>query len=206
MRSNAIYAAYAESLEWLAVLAVVVDVSNIMTLVLIDLVHGGLRGVQAGAIGLAVLFALVVGITTLIGMLLVFTLPQCFQAMVSRGLVRRFGSRAHVGVLLALPVTAVVTWYCYDYLFAPFFSFGANQGPAWKPHQHGLTATRYLGALAFQAPATMFSAAYAAAEMGRLSRKAVLLLALVAAVITGGIMGHHLAEQQYQFLHGNGAH
>ena len=206
MRSNAIYAAYAQSLEWLAVLAaIVVAVSNIVALMLVDFVHDNPNRMWENAIGMMVLFTPLFGMITVVGTLLVFTLPQCFQAVVSSGLVRRFGSQAHMGVLLVLPVTAVITWYCYDYLIAPFFSLGLNEGPDWRPYQHGMTATRYLGVLAFQAPATLFSAAYAAAGDGRLSRRIVLLLALTAAVVAGGITGHRQAEQQYQFLRGSSA-
>ncbi len=117
------------------------------------------------------LIVLLVGTISVIGTLLVFTLPQCFQAAVSNGFVRRFGRDAHMGVLLALPVTAVITWYCFDYLTPPSFNLGINQGPGWEPYKHGLTTTRYLTALAFQAPATLFSAVYSAASVGCLPPK-----------------------------------
>ena len=193
--------AYAQSLAWLAILAAVIaGVSNIVELVFTDFIHGNPHRTQGDVITMMVILTPLLGIIALIGTLLVFTLPQCFQAAVSGALVRRFGSRAQAGVLLALPITAAVTWYCYDYLTPSDVGLAINEGPDWKSYQHGLTLARYEAALAFQVPATLFSVAYAAASAARLSRRTVVLLALAAATIAGGIMGHHLAEGQYQFL------
>ena len=109
MSSSVIYAAYARSLAWLAVLAaVVVGVSNTVAAVLINYVHDHPHRTR-GEIVVAMVIVLLVGTISVIGTLLVFTLPQCFQAAVSNGFVRRFGRDAHMGVLLALPVTAVIT-------------------------------------------------------------------------------------------------
>jgi hypothetical protein len=62
-------------------------------------------------------------------------------------------------VLPALPVTAVLTWYCYDYL-TPDFNLGINADPDWTPYQHGISIAHYQGALLFQAPVTLFSFLY----------------------------------------------
>lgn len=197
----AVRSAYAQSLAWLAVLAAtIVGVWGIVELVFIDVIHGNPDRTQGNAIITIITFTPVLGIIALAGTLLVFTLPQCFQAAVSGVFVRRFGSRAQAGVLLALPITAVITWYCYDYLTPSDFGLAIGDGPDWKPYQHGLTVTRYVATLAFQAPVTLFSVVYAAAGTARLSRRTVILLALAAAVAFGGIMGHREAEGQYQFL------
>lgn len=193
--------AYAQSLVWLAILAAVTaGVSNIVELVFIDFIHGNPHRTQGNAITMMVTFTPLLGMVALIGVLLVLTLPQCFQATVSGALVRRFGSRAQAGVLLALPITAAMAWYCYDYLTPSDVGLAINEGPDWEPYQHGLTLARYTEALAFQVPATLFSVAYAAADAARPSRRIVVLLALAVAIIAGGIMGHHAAEGQYQFL------
>ncbi len=198
---RAVVFAYARSLAWLAILAaVIIGIQNIVGLVLIDFVRGNPHRTQGNAIFMMITFTPLFGLVALIGVLLVLTLPQCFQAVISSALVRRFGSRAQAGVLLALPITATMTWYCYDYLTPSDVGLAINEGPDWKPYQHGLTLARYAAALAFQVPATLFSVAYAATSAARPSRKTVILLAFAAAIIAGGIMGHRTAEGQYQFL------
>lgn len=193
--------AYARSLAWLAILAaVIVGIQNIVGLVFIDFIHSNPHRTQGNAIFMMIAYTPLFGLVALIGVLLVLTLPQCFQAAVSSALVCQFGSRAQAGVWLALPITAAMTWYCYDYLTPSDVGLAINEGPDWKPYQHGLTLARYAAALAFQVPATLFSVAYAAAGATRPSRKTVILLAFAAAVIAGGIMGHRTAEGQYQFL------
>jgi len=144
------------------------------------------------------LFSPLLGLIAALGMLLVLTLPQVFQAALASALVRRFGNRAHWAVLLALPITAATTWYCFDYL-TPTGGLALSNGPDWLPWHHGLTPDRYLLALAFQAPATFFAVAYAAGT-ARGRRTVILILALASAVVVGGVAGHYRAESQYRFL------
>ena len=192
---------YAKSLAWLAILAaVIVGVQNVVGLFLIDFLHGNPHRTQGNAVFMMIVYTPLFGLVTLVGVLLVFTLPQCFQAAVSSAFGYRFGGRAQAGVLLALPITAIVTWYCYDYLTPSDVGLAINEGPDWKPYQHGLTLARYGATLAVQVPATLFSVAYAAAGTARPSRKTVIVLAFAAAIIAGTIMGHRTAEGQYQFL------
>ena len=192
---------YAKSLAWLAILAAVIaGIQNIVGLVFIDFIHGNPHRTQGNAIFMMIVYTPLLGLVALVGVLLVFTLPQCFQAAISSALGYRFGSRAQAGVWLALPVTAAMTWYCYDYLTPSDVGLAINEGPDWQPYQHGLTLARYGATLAFQVPATLFSVAYAAAGAARPSRKTVILLAFTAAIIAGTIMGHRTAEGQYQFL------
>jgi phosphotransferase system glucose/maltose/N-acetylglucosamine-specific IIC component len=201
MNASAIRAMYARSLAWLTVLAAVIcGVSNIMSLVLIDFVHGNPHRTQENAIEMIVLFTPLFGLIAAAGTVIGFALPQCFQAVVSGALVRRFGGHAHVAVLLALPMTAIITWYSYDYLTPTDVNLAINTGPDWQPYQHGITAARYLAALACQTPVTLFSVAYIGTTGRRLPRKAVLLLALTAALLAGGFAGYRQAEGEYQFL------
>jgi hypothetical protein len=68
----------------------------------------------------------VAGIIALIGTFLVFALPQFFQAEVVGALDQIFGDRARFAALLALPLTAVLPWYCYDYLTPSNLCFAGN--------------------------------------------------------------------------------
>ena len=161
VNANAIHAMYARSLAWLMVVAAVIGgVSNVVSLVLIDFVHGNPHRTQENAFEMIIMFTPLLGLIAAVGTVIVFALPQCFQAVVSGTLVRRFGGYAQAAVLLVLPMTAVITWYPYDYLTPSDFNLGINDGPDWQPYQHGLTAARYLSALACQTPATLFSVAY----------------------------------------------
>jgi hypothetical protein len=198
---SAIYAMYARSLAWLTVAATVIGgVSNVMSMVLIDFVHGNPHRTQENALEMIITFTPLLGLIAAAGTVIVFALPQCFQAVVSSMLVRRFGSHAQAAVLLVLPMTAVITWYSYDYLTPSDFNLGINDGPDWQPYQHGLTVARYLAALACQTPATLFSVAYVGTTGSGFPRKTVVLLALAAAILAGGFVGYRHAEGQYQFL------
>lgn len=203
MTPSATQEAYARSLAWLAVLAAVVfGVQLIFELVFVDFIHSNPHRPQSNAIFMMMTDPLLLGVPIIIGMLLVFTLPQCFQAVCAGWLVRRFESRAQAGVLLLLPITAVITWYCFDYLTPSDVGLGINDDADWRPYQHGLTINRYAAALAVQALVTLFSVAYTAAGSGtaRVSRRSVIRLALAAAIVVGAVAGFRIAQGQYQFL------
>jgi len=189
---------YARSLAWLTVLAAVIcGISNIISLVLIDFVHGNPHRTQENAFEMIIIFTPLRGLIAAIGTAIVFALPQCFQAIVGA---RRFGGHAQGAVLLALPMTAVITWYSYDYLTPFDVNLAIHVGPGWQLYQHGITTARYLAALACQTLATLFSVAYVGTTGRHLPRKAVVLVALAAAVLAGGLAGYLQAEAQYQFL------
>ena len=101
---------YAKSLAWLAILtAVIVGIQNIVELVLIDFIHGNPHRTQGNAIFMMIVYTPLLGLGALVGVLLVLTMPQCFQATISSALGCRLGSRAQAGVWVALPVTAALT-------------------------------------------------------------------------------------------------
>lgn len=199
--ARTVYAMYARSLAWLTLLAAVgVGVSQIVELVLIDFVHGNPHRTQENAVEMMIIFAPLFGLIAAVDTVIVFSLPLSFQALVSGALARQFGGRAQMAVLLALPITALITWYAFDYLIPSYTPLAITAGPDWQPYRHGLTSARYFAALAFQTPATLFSVAYVGTTGSPRRRRAVVLLALVAAAIAGGYEGHRVAATQYQFL------
>jgi hypothetical protein len=198
VNAKAIPALYARSLAWLTVLAAIIcGVSIILSNVLIDFVHGNPHRTRENTVEMIIMFPPLFGLIAVIGTVIVFALPQCFQALVSGALVRRFGGHSQAAVLLVLPLTAVITWYCFDYLVP---DLGIYEGPDGQRYRHGLTAARYLATLACQMPVTVFSVAYAGTAGNSFHRKAVIFLALAAAMLAGGFWGYYLAEEQYQFL------
>ncbi len=198
MNPKAVWASYACSLAWLAVLAAVIPVVSIVVeLVLVDFIHGNPHRTRENTVEMLILDPPFLGLLAVLATILVFTLPQCVQALVSGALVGRFGNQARAGVLLGLPLTAILTWYCWDCLTP--VSLLISQSPADTLYRHGLTRGRYFGALAFQAPATLFSVAYDVARTARRTRRALTLLALLAAVTAGVVLGWRDAQVQYQY-------
>jgi hypothetical protein len=191
MDKSAVTKYYAQSLVWVAILmAIMVAVSTTVSLVFVDFVHSNPLRTQGDVILMMVVQTPLLGVIATIGAFLVFTLPQFFQAGVIGILTQVYGSRARFAVFLALPFTAVLTWYCYDYL-TPSDS---------TSYEHGISSSRYLMTLAFQAPITLFGFLYFEAGFRGVSKKPVLIVALAVAIVLGGILGHGLAEDQYQFL------
>jgi hypothetical protein len=88
-----------------------------------------------------------------------------------------------------LPLTAVLTWYCYDYLT-----------PDWTLCEHGISISRYLGALAFQVPVTLFSFLYIDAGFRGASKWLIVVAALAIALVVGGICGYVTAQEQIELL------
>jgi len=201
MKRNATYICYAQSLLWVAILmAVFVAVAIIFELALVDFIHGNPHRTKSNAMLMMLFTPPIFGIIAIVGSFLVFTLPQCFQAIVTDVLVCRFGRRAQFGVLLVLPLTAILAWYCYDYLTPTDVNLGINEGADWTPYQHGLTLRRYLTMLTVQTPITLFGLSYCDATIRHGSKRWFILAALVLAVVVGVIWGYWMAKGQYQFL------
>jgi hypothetical protein len=180
--------------------ALACGVMEISELWFIDFVHGNPHRTQENAKEMMVVNTPIFGFAGMIGALLVFTLPQFLQAELIRILDQIFGSRARFAALAALPLTAVLTWYCYDYLTPTDISRGVNTGTDWIPYQHGLSISRYIKTLAIQALVTLFSFLYFEAGFRGGSRKPVLVAALATAVVIGAIWGYMKAQDQFQFL------
>src|ERR1700743_1624802 len=121
-------------------IAVMLGVSIIVELVVFDFVHGNPHRPLSNALEMMAEFPPLLGTIAAIGTFLVFGLPQVFQARLAGVLERKFGDRARFAVLLALPVTAALTWYCYDYL-----TLTITDG-----YKHGISLARYLRSMGYQ--------------------------------------------------------
>ncbi len=201
MSKSAVAISYGGSLLWVALfIAIAIGVMNVAELTLIDFVHGNPHRPQSNALFMMAVFTPIFGITGAIGTFLIFTVPQLFQAALIVTSSQIFGDRARFAALLALPLTAILTWYSYDYLTPTDFNLGINVGPDWVPFKHGLSLSRFISSLAVQAPVTLFSFLYFGADLGRLSKKSVLVASLAAAIVVGLIWGYLKAQNQLQFL------
>jgi hypothetical protein len=102
---------------WIALfIAIIFGVANTVELLFIDFIHVNPHRPQSNALFMMKVNAPIVSAIAALGALLVFTLPQFFQTEIIGGLRRRFGEHARFAVWPALPLTAILTWYCYDYL------------------------------------------------------------------------------------------
>jgi hypothetical protein len=196
-----IYRAYTESLLWVALLmALVIGVALNASLVFVDFVHSNPHRTLGNVLVMMVLFPPILGVVAIFGSFVVFTLPLCLQAAMSDILVRQFGRGELLGILPALPLIAILAWYCYDYLTPTDFNLGINTPPDWSPYQHGLTMQRYLTMLIVQTPITLFCLSYCDASIRHSPRKSVVVAALIIAAIVGVFYGHWMAAAQYKFL------
>lgn len=186
MRMRAVAISYAKSLVWIAMLiAAALEVVAIGAMLLDDVRHAA-HGAHSDVLLMAI-FVLIPWVIATIGLLIMFAPVQAFQVLVIGIMQREFGDRARFAALSSLPITAVLTWYCYDYLTPNEFHFGARMGPASEPYQNGISIARYLAALAVQTPITLFAFLYLEADRHRRRKAPLLIAALVVAIAMGGI-------------------
>ncbi len=192
---------YTLCLLWLSLIfAVIAVVSNVTELVFVDFVHGNPYRPKSNAVEMMWLFSIIFGIISIVGCFLVFSLPQIAQAALHSKVKQLSRPLSYLSILLAIPLFSVITWYCWEYLTPTDFNLGINDGPDWKPYQHGITIQRYLSALAFQTPISLYSLIYCEPDLLKLSRKTVLTGGLALAFPIGIWYGHRLAMGQYGFL------
>jgi hypothetical protein len=163
---------------------------NIVHLVFFDFIHGNPHRTQSDALAMMAEFPLMFSAVSVVGTLLVFGPPQFFQARLVGVLKRKFGGHARFAVLLALPVTAVLTWYCYDYL-TPTIADG---------YKHGISLVRYLRSMGYQAPVTLFGCLYFDTSVRGRARWPIVVAAAGVASLVGAIWGYEAAQQQIQLL------
>ena len=181
-------------------MAIAAAVSNLVELYLFDFVHGNPHRSRENALEMMALYSPMFALVAFIGMVLCFGPFQCFQAVAQRYLSRRVGDRLFMTLALLQPIAAVITWYSYDYLTPSDFNLAINTDADWQPYQHGITVTRYLGALAAQLPITLFSALYVSTAKNLVRRATLVAIALMLAISAGVIWGYHLSEIDIRLL------
>ena len=186
---------YALSFCWIALSFAVAAVSALSMNVLSDFVHGGPNRSIALQLPMTFLLAVIMSLVAMIGCVLVFSLPQIMQAAVHM-LARRIAKPiSHLLVLSFIPILAVLTWYCWEYLTPTDFLGGDD--PDWKPYQHGITTQRYLAALAYQVPISIFAIVCFEPDLLGTTRKTIRLVVIGCAVLAGAWFGHAMAVADY---------
>lgn len=187
-----------QSFLWITLLIVIIQSLKFnVEILFVDFIHGNPHRPQSNALFMMGTYTPIFAIVDVIGCFLVLALSQCLQTMLINIFQPAYGCKARFVVFPALPATAVVTWYCYDYLTPSNICFG---GCASSLYEHGISIGRYLEALAFQAPITLFSFLYFSAGLRRAAKWPIIVAALAIAVVVGGVWGYFSALGQYQFL------
>ncbi len=183
---SAIGISYLQSLAWVVLfVGMTMSVSLIVHLVFFDFIHGNPHRTSKDVINMIAFQVPLMGAIAATGAFLVFTLPQIFQAAAIVILNWMFGNHARFAVFQILPITAVLTWYCYDYLT-----------PSWIEYEHGISGSRYLATLVFQTAATLFSVLHFEAGFRGISKKPMLAATLAIALMAGGFWGYGTAQDQ----------
>lgn len=157
---NLLVYSFIKSLAWVAVV-VACALAFYLLAASVDVDFLGYRAHHMGG-NLAmvlVFFIPFLSVIGFVGVALVFTVPQLLQMAMAAGLMRVYGRRGLVGIVLGLPLLSVVTWYCYDYLTPSDINLAINTDGDWAPYQHGLNGARYWRTLLAQSAVTLFTLA-----------------------------------------------
>ncbi|MBN3722588.1 hypothetical protein [Burkholderia sp. Ac-20379] len=189
------------SLLWIILFAALVaSTSNIFSLILIDFVHGNPNRSQNNAISMMMVDSPIFSLIAALGIVIVFSAAQFAQSKAMHFLHPRIGRWAYVCIGLLVPLLSVVTWYCYDYLTPSDVILGIDAGPDWVPYRHGLTLHRYLATLKYQSAVTAFNLLYFEVLTFHRSKKILVSILILVAIIVGMTMGHQKAVEQYHFI------
>ena len=187
---------YALSLWWVALsFAAAVTSAMFTNIIFFDFVHRNPNRTTADSILTFVFMSPIMSLLVIIGCFLVFSLPQVAQAAVHVFLKRLPRPFSQLLILLFIPFLGLLTWYCWEYLTPTDFLGGDD--PDWKPYQHGITMQRYLAALSYQVPISIFSIVYFEPDLLRTTRKTSRLVVIGCAVLAGAWYGHAMAVAGY---------
>ncbi len=132
--------------------------------------------------------SLMFGFSTFLCMFLIFAPPLCLQAAMVRGLEPRLGCRAYIAVLLALPIIALTTWFCFDYLTPSDITLAISSGG--YSYKHGLSILRCNEILGAQCAVSLLVTLHAAMVIGDLPRLPMLRWLSAIATAGGLVIGY----------------
>lgn len=191
---NLLVYSFIKSLAWVAVV-VACALAFYLLAASVDVDFLGYRAHHMGG-NLAmvlVFFIPFLSVIGFVGVALVFTVPQLLQMAMAAGLMRVYGRRGLVGIVLGLPLLSVVTWYCYDYLTPSDLNLAINTDGDWVPYQHGLNGARYWRTLLAQSAVTLFTLARLLMEQhDRQHMKTLLMSATLFAAACYGAVNAYL--------------
>lgn len=191
---NLLVYSFIKSLAWVAVV-VACALAFYLLAASVDVDFLGYRAHHMGGnLAMVLLFFIpFVSVIGFVGVALVFTVPQLLQIALAASLMRIYGRRGLVGIVLGLPLLSVVTWYCYDYLTPSDINLAINTDGDWVPYQHGLNGARYWRTLVAQSAVTLFTLARLLMEQhDRKHMKTLLMSATLCAAACYGAVHAYL--------------
>ena len=187
---NLLVYSFIKSLAWVAVV-VACALAFYLLAASVDVDFLGYRAQNMGGnVAMTLVFFIpFLSVIGCVGVALVFTIPQLLQMAMAAGLMRVYGRRGLVGIVLGLPLLSVVTWYCYDYLTPSDINLTSNTDGDWVTYEHGLNGARYWRALLAQSAVTLFTLARLLMEQHDRKRMKTLLMSatLFAAACYGAV-------------------
>lgn len=125
MSANDIGPSYAKALVWCALFyGLVSGVAGIVELIIVDFIHINPHRMREATLMTMALSTPMIFLIVFLGIFIIFGLPQILQAKTVRAIMVRFGDQYENSIIMILPITAVVTWYCYEYLAPTNCNFG----------------------------------------------------------------------------------
>lgn len=158
MPINAIFSSFYKSLFLISILvSIAIFFSILSNVIFIDFLRVNPNRSQLHAASLPFIFLPIVLICNVLATGVVFSFSQLFQAVITNHFIKKNQRHALYSSALAIPFSAVFSWYCYDYLTPTDFNLGINTDSSWTPYQHGMTVSRYFVMLCLQSCVTFFS-------------------------------------------------
>jgi hypothetical protein len=159
--------------------------------VIVDFLRTNPNRSQLHAASLPFLFIPIFAVCSLAGTTLVFSFAQLLQACIVHEIIEKHGRGRLFVSTLAIPLSALLSWYCYDYLTPSDFNLGINTPGDWVPYQHGLTIRRYLLTLCWQSAVTLFSTARLRFEIENQHKYETVffLITIGLAAVVGAVLG-----------------
>jgi MFS family permease len=121
--------------------------------------------------------------------LLTFAIPQYAQRLLENVPLQRVGRKYDIGILLTLPVTALLSWYCFDYIVMSGLST-MFQDDDDQSYEHGITPRRYLLAVGAQTVMTLISLFYSRFRPRSAVRRGSAIAAAALGLGVGMMPGH----------------
>ncbi len=192
LKYSQIFASYLKSLVWIATFVAIAAFFQMCADVLcVDFLHVNPHRTQSNAGLIPLLFTPFVFVIVLLVLALSFGVTQLVQALLTKCMIQKFRRSGLYAPIIGIPLWALLSWYCYDYLTLHDFNLGINEGPEWIPYHHGLTFDRYLIMLLIQSGITLFSFCQLILEIKNrpTARKNLLLALAMFASIAGALDG-----------------
>ncbi len=187
LTTRKIISSYLKSLFWVSViLAIALFFVMIIDVIRIDFLNINPHRSHLHALLIPFSVGGTFSIVILVGIYIVFSLAQITQAIITKFSIQRFENRNLYLAIATIPLSTILSWYCYDYL-TPTGGLSINEGADSVLFQHGLTIKRYLIMLCIQTCVTIFSFTRLKLEISNnnIARKHLLIALICIASVIG---------------------